>query len=260
MSISTTTVGQVASEQRGIVTPEAVVLEFDTAGVASRGIGFILDLFLQAVVLGVMLIGLGITVGNGSGGETLFVVVVLLVAFVVLFGYPAAMETLANGRTVGHLVMGLRVVTREGAPVRFRHSAIRSIFRIVEGIVLFGAPAVLSMTFTPRDQRVGDLVAGTIVLRERSAARMPTPVAFAPPPGYEGYVASLDVSGITADQYALVRSYLIRLHELAPEARAELAVRLANPVALRMHHRPPPEVGPDFFLVCTAAAYQQHHR
>lgn len=245
-----------ASDQRGIVTPEAVVLEFETAGVPSRGIGFLLDLLIQGVALLVVLIGLGITVGNASGGETLFIVVAMLVSFVVIFGYPAAMETLWNGRTIGHAVMGLRVVTREGAPVRFRHAAIRSIFRIVEGIMLFGAPAVLSMTFTPRDQRVGDLVAGTIVLRERSAARVPVPVSFPPPPGHEAYVASLDVSGVTADQYALIRSFLLRLNELVPRARAELAVRLANPLAVRMHHQPPPDVSPEFFLACTAAAYQ----
>jgi uncharacterized RDD family membrane protein YckC len=257
--MAATTVRQVTTEQRGIVTPEAVVLEFETAGVASRGIGFILDLLLQGVVLLIILVGLGITLGNASGGETVFIIAVLLLGFVVLFGYPAVMETFWNGRTLGHAVMGLRVVTREGAPTRFRHAAIRSVFRVVEGIILFGAPAVLSMTFSPRDQRVGDLVAGTIVLRERSATRVPVPVSFPTPPGYEAYVASLDVSAVTPDQYAVVRSFLLRVGELSPVARAELAVHLANPLARRMNHSPPGYLPPELFLVCTAAAYQRRH-
>lgn len=248
-----------ASPTRGIVTPEGVVLEFETAGVASRGIAFALDLLLQLVVLLVVFVGLAITVGNASGGETLFIVVTLLVSFLVLFGYPAAMETFWNGRTLGHAAMGLRVVTTEGAPVRFRHAAVRAIFRVIEGIALVGAPAVLAITFMPRDQRLGDLVAGTLVLRERSSSRLPVPVAFAPPPGWEGYAASLDVSGVTAEQYALVRAFLLRVHELLPEARARLAVSLANPLAVRMRHQPPPQVPAELFLVCTAAAYQRRH-
>jgi uncharacterized RDD family membrane protein YckC len=253
-----TTVGQVVEEQRrGIVTPEAVVLEFETAGVSTRGIGFLIDLLLQGTVLFVLLIGLGIVLGNASGGETIFIIALIVLSFVVLFGYPAMMETFWGGRTLGHAAMGLRVVTREGAPTRFRHSAIRSIFRFIEGIVLAGAPAILSMTFTSRDQRLGDLVAGTIVLRERSSSRAPVPVQFAPPAGYEAYAASLDVSGITAEQYALVRAYLLRFYQLAPEARAALGLRLANPLAVRMHHAPPPMITPEVFLACAAATYQQ---
>lgn len=254
-----TPLGATSSPSRGIVTPEGVVLEFETAGVASRGIAFLIDLALQLTVLLVVLIGLAITVGNASGGETLFVVVLLLVSFAVLFGYPAAMETFWNGRTLGHAALGLRVVTTDGAPTRFRHSAIRSIFRVVEGIVLFGAPAVIAMIFTPRDQRLGDLVAGTIVLRERSSSRLPIPVSFPPPPGWDAYVASLDVSAVTAEQYAIVRSFLLRVDELLPAARSQIAVRLANPLAVRMRHRPPPQVAPEIFLVCTAAAYQRRH-
>lgn len=246
-------------QARGIVTPEAVVLEFETAGVASRGIGFLLDLLLQAVVLFALLVGLGITVGNAGGGETIFIIATLLFGFLVLFGYPAVMETFWNGRTLGHAVMGLRVVTRDGAPTRFRHAAIRSVFRVVEGIILFGAPAILSMAFSPRDQRIGDLVAGTIVLRERTAASAPLPVVFPPPPGWEAYVASLDVSAVTPDQYAVVRSFLLRVNDLVPVARATLALHLANPLAVRMRHTPPAQVAPELFLVCAAAAYQQRH-
>jgi uncharacterized RDD family membrane protein YckC len=244
------------SQPRGVVTPEAVVLEFDTAGVGSRGVGFIIDLLLQLVVLGVVLIALAIVVGAASGGETLAIVVAIISALLIVIGYPAVMETFWGGRTLGNAALGLRAVTLEGAPTRFRHAIIRSIFRAIEGIVLLGGPAVLAMTFTSRDQRFGDLVAGTIVVRERSASKHAYAVRFPPPYGYESYVGSLDVGRLTEEQYALIRSYLLRSNELTPAARTAIAVRLANPVASTLSHTPPPMVSPDMFLACVAAAYQ----
>jgi hypothetical protein len=81
-------------------------------------------------------------------------------------------------------------------------------------------------------------------------------VSFPPLPGFELYARSLDVGGVTPEQYAVVRSFLIRVHTLSPGARAHLATKLANAVALRLHHTPPREVSPETFLVSVAAAYQ----
>jgi hypothetical protein len=67
------------------------------------------------------------------------------------------------------------------------------------------------------------------------------------------------VSGLNPEQYGLVRSFLLRLPSLAPEARAVVAVRLANPVALRLSHTPPPMLNPEMFLLAVASAYQLRH-
>jgi uncharacterized RDD family membrane protein YckC len=192
-------------------------------------------------------------------GQTLAVVLTLVLTFLILVGYPIAMETLWNGRTLGKAAMGLRVVTQEGGPIRFRHAAIRGIFGLIEIWVFLGSIAVVAIIFSKRNQRVGDMVAGTIVLRERSAASPGVAVSFPPPPGYEAYVASLDVTPISAEQYSVIRNFLMRVFQLSTPARMTLAVRLANPTAVLMHHSPPPAVGPELFLVCVAAAYQQRH-
>jgi hypothetical protein len=181
----------------------------------------------------------------------------LVMTLLILVGYPIAMETLWNGRTLGKAAMGLRVVTAEGGPVRFRHAAIRGIFGLVEIWVFIGSIAIVSIIFSRRDQRVGDLVAGTIVLRERSATSPGVAVTFPTPPGFEAYVASLDVTRLSAAQYSLVRSFLMRVLQLSWPARTSLAVRLANPTAVLLHHTPPPQVNPELFLVCVAAAYQR---
>jgi hypothetical protein len=158
--------------------------------------------------------------------------------------------------------MGLRVLTEEGGPIRFRHSAIRGIMTIVDVWGLFilpGVPGLLSIILSRKNQRLGDMLAGTIVLRERGATGQAVAVAFPVPYGYESYVASLDVGSITTEQYGIIRSFLMRVLQLTPGARASLALRLANPVAVQLHHTPPPNVSPELFLVCVAAAYQQRH-
>ena len=263
-SMSTPTVTVVAvmdpRQTSGIVTPEAVLLEFDTAGVGSRTIAEILDLLVQIAALVALSLVLSLAVTGGLElGQTLAVILTAVLAFLVLLGYPVAMETLWNGRTLGKAAMGLRVVTQEGGPVRFRHAAIRGIFGLVEIWVFLGSIAVLSIIFSKRNQRIGDIVAGTIVLRERAATGPGVAVSFPPPPGYEAYVASLDVSPLSAEQYSVIRGFLMRVFSLAPAARMALSVRLANPTAVAMHHTPPPAVNPELFLVCVAAAYQLRH-
>ena len=243
----------------GIVTPEAVVLEFETAGLASRLIAAFLDAVIQLLVLVAVLLaafglgGLGVELG-GLARALLYVLLFLLV-----FGYPTAFETLWRGRTPGKAALGLRVVTIEGGPIRFRHAAIRAILGLFDKYLGSGLVGVVAVLGTRRNQRVGDLVAGTIVLRERSGARAPAAVRFSAPPGLEGYVASLDVARLGHEDYGTVRSFLLRASSLSPAARAHLAGQLAGPLAARLATAPPPGLPAEVFLVCVAAAHQQRN-
>jgi uncharacterized RDD family membrane protein YckC len=244
--------------QQGIVTPEAVLLEFDTAGVGSRIVGRSIDAAAQGLAAFVVLLALTSLFTFGGLPEWFVVVLVLFGLFIVIFGYSVIFETLWNGKTPGKSAMGLRVVTAEGAPIRFRHAAIRAIVGIIDFMLVpGGALAIVTSLLSRRTQRLGDLAAGTIVLRERTAAMAPSAVTFRPFPGWEPYVASLDVGSLTAEEYGLVRSFLMRVNELEPGARVALAVRLATPIAARINHTIPAGVHPEHFLVSIAAAYQQ---
>jgi hypothetical protein len=151
-------------------------------------------------------------------------------------------------------------VTVEGGPVRGRHTLIRSALQVVDLFLIpIGVIAVLSSLASPLDQRLGDRVAGTLVLRARSGTGLTTAVAFPPLPGYEPYVASLDVSAVTGAQYEVLRSFLTRVGELQPDARYHLADRLARPLSSSMAHVVPPHLHPELFCACVAAAYQQRH-
>lgn len=245
-----------AERTEGIVTPEAVVLEFETAGLASRLLSGFVDAVIQVLVLVVVLFaafGLseaGLELG-GLGSASTYVLLFLLV-----FGYPTAFETLWRGRTPGKALLGLRVVTIEGGPIRFRHAAIRAILGVFDKFVGSGLVGVVAVLVTRRNQRMGDLVGGTIVLRERSGARAPSAVRFSAPPGLESFVASLDVARLGHEDYGTVRSFLLRAPSLSPAARTHLAAQVAGPIAARLSSTPPAGLPAEVFLVCVAAAHQ----
>ncbi|MEQ1788555.1 MAG: RDD family protein, partial [Acidimicrobiales bacterium] len=242
-----------ATNPRGIVTPEGVVLDFETAGIASRALARVLDALIQGAALFALLLLVVLALPGTAG----IVAAIIGVAAVVL-GYPILCEVLMRGRSPGKAALGLRVVTVEGAPVAPRHAFIRSVLGVIDFLVPPGGLfAVVTTLLSPRSQRLGDLVAGTIVLRERTAAAPAMAVWFTPPAGLAGYAHTLDVTSVTDAQFAVIRAFLLRVHELVPEARQALAVRLARPVAEGMHHQLPPGVHAEIFLVCVAAAYQR---
>jgi uncharacterized RDD family membrane protein YckC len=249
-------------EPARMVTPEAVALEFQTANVGSRILAYLIDM---GVVVAGILAGLFAAALVGQATDlvvpdwvALTVVVVLLPSW--FLGYFIAFETLWRGRTLGKAALGLRVVTKEGAPVRFRHAAIRALLGLVDFGLGGGFFAVVFILLTADNQRLGDLVAGTLVLRERSGLAAPAPVTFAAPPGLEAYAASLDTSGMGIGDYQAVRAFLLRAASLPPGPRSTLALQLANPLAARVRPPPPAGVSPELFLGCVAAAYQQRQR
>ena len=139
-----------ASTLRGIVTPEAVVLDFETAGIASRALARILDVLIQGAALFTLLLLVG-QVLRGSAG----VVVIVIGVAVVILGYPILCEVLMRGRSPGKAALGLRVVTVEGAPVAARHAFVRSALGIIDFLLppggLFAVvTAVSSMSRTKR--------------------------------------------------------------------------------------------------------------
>lgn len=240
-----------------IVTPEAVVLEFERAGVPSR----ILAIALDVLALGAIWLALTLIAVQLFGGiEDVFgAVLAVLFSLGVYLAWFCGFETLMQ-RTPGKAAFGLLVVAADGTPVRFQQAFLRALVGIVDFVLIpFGFVAVVASLLSPQDQRLGDMAAGTLVVRQRSASKLTAPAQFLPPPGHEAYVGSLDIGGMTAEQYELVRRFLLRAHQLTPMARVQLAVELANPLAEVLHHSPPPGLHPELFLVCVVAAWQQAH-
>lgn len=234
---------------RGIVTPQGVVLDLEVAGIGYRTASRVIDLMCLLVIFA----GLGVLSEQlGSTGAT---IVTLIAVLVIFFGYPIISETYWRGRTFGKHVFGLRVVTVEGGPVGFRESFIRSLFQIID-IGTLGIAAGLSAMTTDRAQRLGDLAAGTFVIRDPASVAHVPAVPFTPPMGTEAMVASLDVSSLRPDQERVIRSFLLRVGQLSPGTRGSLGRRLAENTAAHLGHNPDTIGNPEVYLVSVMAARQ----
>ena len=241
----------------GIVTPEAVVLDVETAGVASRVFAGIIDFAIQIGIFFVGVLVLGIA--GAATDSSLNMGVALLVAFV-LMGYPVLSETLMRGRTIGKRAMGLRAVTLEGAPIRLRHALLRMMGGLVDRYLPpLGVTGMLFVLGTSRHQRVGDLISGTIVIRDPDRTVLPPAVWFPVPPGLEGFAATIDPTAMTDEQYTVIRSFLMRNRELSVDARFGLASDLAARAAARLHHDGATRVHPEAYLLCVISRYQRRN-
>lgn len=242
----------------GIVTPEAVPLEFADAGIGSRGIALLIDGLVVATALLIVTIGASTALEAAPVPDWAAVSTVLILSLVLFFGYPIVAEVAFGGRSLGKAALGLRVVTREGAPVGFRHAAIRSLFMLVDFVATGGVAAVLSAAFTRRSQRLGDLVAGTVVLRGRQATGAVRAAHFALPPGAQAYAERLGAGTVDAAGYDRIRRFLLRAPELEPAARRRIAVAIAEPL-LATTPTPPAGMDPVTYLQTLAAVYQRGH-
>jgi uncharacterized RDD family membrane protein YckC len=204
-----------------ISTPEGLLLRLQLAGVGSRFIAGVVDLIIQLILI----VALSLLAGATSASSGFKGLVVLIGTFVIVFFYPVLFEVLAKGRTPGKRFSHLRVVRDTGAPVDLPASAIRNLMRLIDGPLLLYLPSMVSVAVTSRNQRPGDLAAGTLVIREQSAKEH----------GRDGgagaeeiAAARWDASAVTVQETAAVRRFLERRDSLERSARAQLARRLAD--------------------------------
>lgn len=218
-----------------IATPEGIELDLQLAGLGSRMVAAAIDIAIRIVLLFAYLLALGLFVGEEAPGVIAAGIYILL--FLLMFGYDIIFETLGSGRTPGKRWTGLRVVREGGHPVGFLASAIRSALRLFDTVPPLTAIGFISIFFTAKHQRLGDLAAGTIVIRDRHAklrasrgrrirraARHAPQIPIIDPEELAGW----DVSTITTTELATVRQFLERRPTLTPEARHRLGWQLAQ--------------------------------
>src|SRR5260370_4844982 len=166
-----------ASAEYSVLTPERVSLQYDVAGIGSRGAAAIVDTLIQWVTLIVILCALTaglaagnafLSVGSGPGAATLFLALFVLAVFAVADGYFILFEIVWNGQTPGKRMVGIRVIRENGYPMRPIDAVIRNLVRVVDWLPGAYGIGVLTMLLNKRPKRLGSLATGTIVVRERS--------------------------------------------------------------------------------------------
>ena len=208
-----------------ISTPEGVDLSLTLAGVGSRFTAAFVDAIIQYTTIAAGAAVLFGTDGFGAG-EEVAAAVFAVVFFVVIFVYDVAFEVLASGRTPGKRWNGLRVIRVGGQPIGFLSSVIRNLMRLIDILPGFYLVGMTSVLVTRKNQRLGDIVAGALVVREHRAAPQAPGVlgrAAGPPPDD---TAGWDTSAITSSELGAVRGFLERRREIDDAARASLGATL----------------------------------
>jgi len=205
-----------------IATPEGVELQLVLAGAGSRFIACVIDLVVQLALIALAAV---LTLGllGGGIGLALFAIAV----FAAIYMYDVLFEVLGAGRTPGKRTTHLRVVRERGTPVDLPASAIRNLLRLIDLLPAAYLLGLVSILLTKRNQRLGDLAAGTLVIRDAHARDS----SAAHTEGGTSTQASLDssawdVSAVSVEELATVRRFLERRATLDGRARLELALRL----------------------------------
>ncbi len=215
-----------------VATGESVAFAYELAGLGSRFFAVFLDFSLQlAVAAAAIALAVWLVPGSVSHGKTapagklaasLLVALAVIAAFLLFFGYFIIFEWLWQGRTPGKRLVGIRVVRDGGFPLDFTSSVIRNVVRILEFSLGFYAVSAVIVLLSPRNRRLGDMAAGTLVVRD---ARFERASAIAPRGRERDDPVVRELSPAECD---LIRSYAARRGPLNPAARAAVAGNIAS--------------------------------
>jgi len=230
------------SRQIVILTPENVEVTYELAGVGSRFVAIFIDTLLQALAtaVGILVLYLAGQMDFLDPLPTWGAALGIVLLFLIWWGYFVLFETVWSGQTPGKRAMGLRVVQDKGFPVDFRTVLIRNLVRVADFLPGLYGIGVLFVWFHPQYKRLGDLAAGTLVIREREEEPI-QPVALPPllTPRPEASLKVLDpttitLSDLTRHDLEVAKRYLERRGEIDLETQRRIARQIALPLLQRL--------------------------
>jgi uncharacterized RDD family membrane protein YckC len=239
-------------QQEPVVTGDAVVLDVAIAQLPVRALSAMIDI---TVIFVLYIIGVLLWAATLLDLDDALSAAVLIIFTVLAFvGYPIAFETATRGRSLGKMALGLRVVSDDGGPERFRQALFRALAGVIEIWTFAGGPAVICSLLSPNGKRIGDIFAGTVVISERAPRLAPPPPM---PPQLAWWASSLQLSGLRPEHAELARQFLSRASQLDPGVRDQMAYRIAGEIVAQISPPPPPGAPPQFVL---AAVLAERHR
>ncbi len=270
-------------EEHAIDTPEQVELRFPLAGLGSRFLAVLLDIAIQVAAnfVLIILIVVAFTATERSGALNhmsatagkWFAAGIILIYFLLFWGYFSLFEAFSNGQTPGKKVLKIRVIKDSGRQITFFEALARNLLRVIDalpGMYLVGA---ISILLTKQNKRLGDLVADTIVVHERVddfSGYQATPVSrtfsagwFATPSAPTPQSSSIPADRIALlgdEDLHLVDSYLARALALPLDTRAALASRLLDGLCRKMAVDVPMEIAPERTLEAISYAMRGQGR
>ncbi|MGT2425210.1 RDD family protein [Amnibacterium kyonggiense] len=237
-----------APDDLGIVTGEAVALEVRSTSFPLRALGALIDFLCElglflALMFGVL--GLGLLTGDQALSRALLIIDLVL-SFVIA---PTVLETATRGKSVGRFAVGARIVRDDGGGIAMRHAFIRALSGVVEIVFTLGGLAALIGLLNRRSKRIGDLLAGTVSQQER----VPKPVsnAVGVPEALADWAEIADVARLPDPLARRIASFLAQAPRMAPASRERLAASLA--VEADPYVAPAVDASPELLLAAIAA-------
>lgn len=259
------------SDQLSIDTPELVTIEMPLAGIGSRFIAMLIDGLIWSAGLLVLIFLTAIFMpairAASAISEKWAVAIVIFILFLLNWGYFTLFEAFWNGQTPGKRIAKIRVIQRTGRPIGIFESMARNFVRYVDYLPSFYVVGVITMFATRQHQRLGDLAAGTLVVRDRtpesplwneSGSRTFTAAAFAPQPNSipEPHslvsVASTGIAKLTPTDLEVLESFFSRRLDMPLDVRQRLAERIAAAIQAKSGLEVPPGVSTETFLEAVA--------
>lgn len=233
-----------------MITGEAVLIDVPSAPLPTRMLAAVIDWACYILILVglVFLVTFASAGGSAATVNTLWLLSIIGCFLVV----PVTVETLTRGRSLGKLIIKLRVVRDDGGPIVFRHAFVRGLVGVVELPFLSAVPAVITSVANSRGKRLGDFAAGTYVVREQTGLKLLPPP---PPPPYLGAWASgADLAPLPDGLALAIRQFLIRRNSLTPAARDALTAGLMQQVMPLVSPPPPQQTHPEDVLSAVLTA------
>lgn len=216
-----------------VVTPENVRIEYELAGIASRAAAVLVDSIIQALIMGsVALLWFGVIYGFSLPTTGWLTAILVLIEFLIYWGYYIYFETKWNGQTPGKRALRLRAVREGGLPIDITCACLRNLIRLID-ITIVG---LISILVTRKNQRLGDIAAGTLVVKERLewtgdlVAQTTTPEVAQE--RSTDYVRNIEL--VTCEEFEAAKRFLSRKAELRDDVCEELAARIAKPLMTRL--------------------------
>jgi uncharacterized RDD family membrane protein YckC len=219
-----------------VETPEHVEVRYQLAGPARRAAAYGIDLIVRAgivLTIGSLLLLAGMVDSDGVGVGGAGIGILLLVIFGVEWGYYVLLETLMAGRSLGKRAMRLRVVKHGGLPLGFGDSVLRNLLRAADFLPSFYALGILVMSQDRLFRRLGDMVAGTLVISEERP-RMQQALKISPPPTPKELGRLPERLALLPGDVEGLELFLRRTGELSPGRELELAEMVAPIYARRL--------------------------
>ena len=243
-----------------IETPEQIPLEFPLAGIGSRFLAAAVDFLIQFVV-GMALLVSGMLLVNAFPAlarEGVWLAAIGVLAYFTLqFGYFAGFEAWWNGQTPGKRNVHLRVIKDSGRPITVYDSVARNLLRIVDSLPGFYGIAIVTMLFSSQNKRLGDYVAGTVVVHEQPLAdKAKVSWTFAEGGAPSGY----DISHLSPEEFQLLETFLLRREQLALEVRNSMARQIVLRVSAKLKIPGAEGQGPEALLEKLANEYRNSVR